>query len=116
MCCGQADAVALLAEVATCVSQTVAPAGWSGVWQRLERAARGVVQGVGGDFFEGDVLSAVVETFVSTTGGFGPIDPVPGDVFGLVTVTYEFTPIPEPSTGVLFGLGVAVTAGLRRAR
>lgn len=58
----QADVAALLAEVATGVSQTVAPAEWSGVWQRLEGAAREVVQGVGGDFFEGDILSAVVES------------------------------------------------------
>ena len=58
----QADVAALLAEVATGVSQTVAPAGWSGVWECLDRAAREAVQRVGGDFFEGDVLSAVVET------------------------------------------------------
>ena len=58
----QADVAALLAEVATGVSQTVAPAGWSGVWERLDRAAREAVQRVGGDFFEGDILSAVVET------------------------------------------------------
>ena len=61
-------------------------------------------------------LSAVVETFVSTTGGFGPIDPDPGVVFGLVSVTYEFTPIPEPSTGVLISLGLVASVALRPGR
>ena len=57
-----AEVVALLAETAGGVSQTVAPDGWSGVWERLDRAAREALNRVRGDFFEGDVLSAVVET------------------------------------------------------
>ncbi len=36
-------------------------------------------------------LVAPVETFVSTNGGFGPVDPVPGNIDGTVTVTYRFT-------------------------
>jgi hypothetical protein len=62
-------------------------------------------------------VSAVVETFLSTTGGFGPIDPVPGNTFGNVTVTYEYTPIPEPSTAVLVGFCLvgAVAVARRRA-
>ncbi len=52
-----------------------------------------------------------VETFLSTSGGFGPIDPVPGVTEGTVTVTYEFTPIPEPGTLALAGIG-AILLGL----
>ncbi|MFW6124999.1 MAG: choice-of-anchor E domain-containing protein [Pirellulales bacterium] len=51
-------------------------------------------------------IGADVETFLSTTGGFGPIDPVPGNTEGTVTVTYEFTnAVPEPSAVTLFVLG-----------
>ncbi len=37
-------------------------------------------------------ISASVENFLSTTGGFGPISQVAGITDGTVTVTYEFTP------------------------
>jgi hypothetical protein len=53
---------------------------------------------------------ATVETFLSTTGGFGPIDPVPGVTDGTVTVTYEFTPVPEPTTLLLLAAGLAALA------
>ncbi len=51
-------------------------------------------------------VSADVETFLSTSGGFGPIDPVPGLTEGTVKVIYEYTPIPEPATLGLFLLGM----------
>ena len=59
-------------------------------------------------------MSAVVETFVSTTGGFGPISTTAGVTGGTVTVTYEFTPIPEPSTALLLASGLAALAMRRR--
>jgi hypothetical protein len=66
----------------------------------------------------GVTVGAVVQPFLSTSGGFGPLQPYPGSTDGTVTVTYEFTPIPEPGTALLFSggmLGLAV-AGRRRAR
>ncbi|MCH8004952.1 MAG: choice-of-anchor E domain-containing protein [Planctomycetes bacterium] len=74
----------------------------------------GVYIGLG--TFDVDV-SAIVETFLSTTGGYGPIDPVPGNTDGTVTVTYEFSSIPEPSTALLLASGLAalaVRSGIRR--
>jgi hypothetical protein len=61
-------------------------------------------------------VSSVVETFLSTTGGFGPIDPVPGMTDGTVTVTYEYTPIPEPTTVLLVAGGLAALAATRTRR
>ncbi len=62
------------------------------------------------------VVSAIVETFLSTTGGFGPIAPVPGSTDGTVTVTYEFIPIPEPATVFLVTSGFAALAVRRKRR
>jgi len=64
------------------------------------------------------IVSSSVETFVSTTGGFGPIDPVPGLTDGTVTVTYTYTPVPEPSTMVLGAMALVglVAVGRRRRK
>lgn len=44
-------------------------------------------------------LSSGVETFLSTSGGFGPIDPIPGETSGTITIEYEY--VPEPTTAAL---------------
>lgn len=51
-------------------------------------------------------ISSGVETFLSTSGGFGPIDPVPGQFEGTlkVTYTYELPSVPEPTSLVVFSL------------
>jgi len=59
-------------------------------------------------------ISSSVETFLSTTGGFGPIDSVPGVTEGAVTVTYEYTPIPEPGSALLLAPGLAALAWRRK--
>jgi hypothetical protein len=62
-------------------------------------------------------IDSVVETFLSTTGGFGPIDPIPGITEGLVTVTYEYTAVPEPGTLALTVLGaIGLAFAVRRRR
>ncbi len=68
-----------------------------------------------GETFDTTIDSAV-ETFLSTSGGFGPIDPVPGITEGMVTVTYEYVPIPEPATFTLAGIGCLALALLARRR
>jgi len=49
------------------------------------------------------LAESVVETYLSTTGGYGPIDPLPGMTGGAVSVTYEY--VPEPATMTLLALG-----------
>lgn len=53
-------------------------------------------------------LSSSVQTFLSTSGGFGPIDPVPGQTEGAVTVTYEYVPEPTSAAMMLLFGGVAI--------
>jgi len=57
----QADVAGLLSQVAAGTSETVAPSAWSEIWERVDRTAREAVQDAHGDFFEGDVLAAVVD-------------------------------------------------------
>jgi len=59
-------------------------------------------------------LESSTTTSLSTNGGFGPIDPVPGETDGDVTVTYEYIEIPEPGTCALLGFGGLML--LRRRR
>ncbi|HRX84895.1 MAG TPA: choice-of-anchor E domain-containing protein, partial [Phycisphaerae bacterium] len=58
-------------------------------------------------------VAASVETFLSTSGGFGPIDPVPGLTDGTVRVIYEYASVPEPGALALLALGATL---LRRRR
>ncbi len=60
-------------------------------------------------------VDSLVENFLSTTGGFGPIQQTPGNSDGTVKVTYEYTPIPEPVSMSLLALG-GLGVLLRRKR
>jgi len=61
-------------------------------------------------------VSGVYDIYLSTTGGFGPVDPVAGITDGTVTVTYEYTPVPEPSTALLVAGGLLGLGAQRRGR
>ena len=61
-------------------------------------------------------VAAVVQNFLSTTGGFGPIQQTAGSTDGTVTVTYTYTPIPEPATAAMLGLGLVGIAARARRR
>ena len=56
----QSDVATTLCELAAGVGPASAPGDWREAWDRLDRTAREAIQGARGDFFEGDVLSTVV--------------------------------------------------------
>lgn len=58
-------------------------------------------------------IDSVVENYLSTSGGYGPFNPVPGMTDGTITVTYEY--IPEPATLGLLSLGALALLRRRRA-
>ena len=58
-------------------------------------------------------VESLAETFLSTSGGFGPINPDPGIANGTVTVIYEY--IPEPGTMAMLAVG-GIGMLLRRRR
>jgi hypothetical protein len=69
--------------------------------------------GVGTFTVDGD---SVLATQVITSGGFGPTQHTLGETEGDVTVTYYYTPIPEPSTLSLLALGTVGLLGVRRRK
>lgn len=58
-------------------------------------------------------ISSGVSTSLSTSGGWGPINPSPGQFDGTLSVIYDYT-VPEPATMSL--LAVGGLAALRRRR
>ncbi len=59
-------------------------------------------------------FSSVAETFLTSSGGYGPAYPAPGETEGTITVTYDYE-IPEPASVLLLGFG-GLSIILRRKR
>ena len=71
---------------------------------------------IGVGTFNVDVQSSL-STFLSTSGGFGPLDAIAGLTSGLVTVTYEYTAVPEASSMIMVGLaGLGLGSAVYRKR
>lgn len=64
--------------------------------------------GIAGETFDVQIDPST-ETFLSSSGGFGPINPVPGLTSGTITVKYTFIPTPGAA-------GLIAVAGLAAAR
>ncbi len=48
-------------------------------------------------------MSSIVESYFTTSGGFGPSIPTPGMTEGTITISYNY--IPEPATIAILGFG-----------
>ena len=61
-------------------------------------------------------ISAVLYQQLFTSGGTGTLTSSSEETDGTVSVTYNFTPVPEPSAIALLGCGLSVLPFLRRRR
>ena len=57
----QVDVVSILERAKDSLSQAISSAEWRDLWKHFDRISRETVRGIRGDFFEGDILSAVVD-------------------------------------------------------
>lgn len=57
----QVDVASILEKSKDSLSQEIPPSGWRDLWRHFDRISCETVRGIRGDFFEGDILSAVVD-------------------------------------------------------